>query len=163
MEKEQSREIFDSCFRHFNAFDWILFCTNALIIFALFVDVTYPRDPISKGRSVHWNPESSMSDLISVYFNAFLWCATCMLLSKLQVSSSSQTVFLLLFISTRSGLEGVTRMSGGIVLPLMSNPGMSAYTSKLSGLFPIMTLARWFSTESWRKLYLPWVKTQSDF
>jgi hypothetical protein len=72
MEKEQSREIFDSCFRHFNAFDCILFCTNALIIFALFVDVTYPQDQTSKGRSVHWNPESSMSDLIAVYFNASL-------------------------------------------------------------------------------------------
>ena len=63
-----------------------------------------------------------------------------MLLSKLQVSSSSQTVFLLLLVNTRSGIERITRMSGGIVLLLMSNPGMSAYTSKLSGLLPIITL-----------------------
>ena len=57
-----------------------------------------------------------------------------MLFSKLQVSSSSQIVFLVLLSNTRSGLERVTRMSGGIVLPLMSNLGMSANTSKSSGL-----------------------------
>ena len=48
---------------------------------------------------------------------------------------------------TRSGLDRVTRMSGGIVLPLMSKPGISAYTSILSGLLGIITIARRFNAE----------------
>ena len=43
---------------------------------------------------------------------------------------------------TRSGLDKVTRMSGGIVLPFMSSPGISAYTSILSGLLDIILLAK---------------------
>ena len=57
---------------------------------------------------------------------------------------------LLLFIMTKSGLDNVTRMSGGMVEPFKSKPGMSAYTSMFSGLLTIMTEVRWFNTESWR-------------
>ena len=71
-----------------------------------------------------------------------------MFLSKLHVSSSTNTDFSTLLIITRSGLDSVTSMSGGIVLPFMSRPGMSAYTSKVSGLLAMITLARWFNTES---------------
>ena len=71
-------------------------------------------------------------------------------LSKLHVSSNTNTDLMLLLIITRSGLDSVTSMSGGMVLPFKSRSGRSAYTSMLSGLFSMITLARWFSTESWR-------------
>ena len=47
---------------------------------------------------------------------------------------------------TKSGLDNVTRMSGGMVETFKSKPGMSAYTSMFSGLLAIMTEVRWFNT-----------------
>ena len=48
---------------------------------------------------------------------------------------------------TRSDLDSVIRMSGSIVLQSMSKPGISAYTSILSGLLGIITIARRFNAE----------------
>ena len=57
-----------------------------------------------------------------------------MFLSKLHVSSNKYTDLVLLLIITRSGLDRVTSISGGIVLPFKSRSGRSAYTSMSSGL-----------------------------
>ena len=93
-----------------------------------------------------------MSLLRDVYFVLFLMFAARIFLSKLHVNSNTYTDLMLLLIITRSGLDSVTSTSGGIVLPFKSRSGRSAYTSMLSGLFAIVTLARWFNTE---KVLLP--------
>ena len=51
---------------------------------------------------------------------------------------------------TKSGLDNVTRMSGGMVEPFKSKPGKSAYTSMFSGLLAMLTQVRQFNTESWQ-------------
>ena len=53
MQNEQSKEIFESCFMHFIAFELILLVMNAWMMFALFSLVTWPLDPISKGTIKH--------------------------------------------------------------------------------------------------------------
>ena len=81
-----------------------------------------------------------MSLFRDVYFVLFLMFAARIFLSKLQVNSNTYTDLMLLFIITRSGLDRVTSMSGGIVLPFKLRSGKSAYTSMLSGLFSMITL-----------------------
>ena len=71
-----------------------------------------------------------MSDFSWVYFSFFLALAESIFLSKLQVSSSTKICFSFLLINTKSGLDVVGRISGGMVEPFRSDPGISAYTSR---------------------------------
>ena len=80
------------------------------------------------------NPLSSRSSFSAVYFLYFKVWADSEFCSKLHVNSSNTIFFSALLISTRSGLDVVVRMSGGIVEPFRSCSGMSANTSIFSGL-----------------------------
>ena len=69
---------------------------------------------------MHLYPLSSRSLFRDVYLIVFLKFAASKLLSKLQVSSIKYIVLESLSSSTKSGLDWVTRTSGGIVPPLVS-------------------------------------------
>ena len=107
----------------------------------------YPLDPTSNGIKLHVYPWSSISCLSAVYFRVFLAFALSIFLSKLHVNSRTNTFLVSLFNSTKSGLDVVTRMSGGIVLPFRSSPGRSANTSIFSGLFAMIVFVFVFSVQ----------------
>ena len=75
----------------------------------------WPLDPTSNGTRRHLKPLSSRSFLSVAYLKDFLKNAASEFFSKLQVSSSKHMIFSYLFKSTKSGLDCVTRISGGIV------------------------------------------------
>ena len=60
-----------------------------------------------------------------------------------------------LFNKTRSGRDVVTKISGGMVEPLKSWPGISARTSKFKVLFSFRAFVRWCKTELCRQVNLP--------
>ena len=140
------------------AFAVILVLANMFTILALFDLLTWPLDPISKGARIHLYPLSSRSLFREVYLIVFLKFAASKFLSKLQVSSIKYITLAFLSSSTKSGLDVVTRTSGGIVPPLMSRPDISEYTSMFSGLFCTIVLVMWLRTVLWRQVNLPWFK-----
>ena len=68
-----------------------------------------------------------------------MWRQNRIFLSKLHVN---WTDFKFILMITRSGLERVTSISSGIVIPFRLSPGMSAKTSIFSGLLAEITLAK---------------------
>ena len=78
-----------------------------------------------------------------------------MFFSKLQVNSNNSIFFSLLFRMTRSGLELVVRMSGGIVPPFNQSEGKSAMISIFGFAIFLIVMAKWFKTELWRQVNLP--------
>ena len=57
---------------------------------------------------------------------------------------------------TRPGLTEVTKISGGIVDPSRTKPGRSASILRFAGLSVRIVLVRWYITELWRQVNLPW-------
>ena len=104
----------------------IFIVRKVLKIFDFVALLMCPLDPTSKGIKRHLKPLSSKSFFSAAYLRDFLKNAACEFLSKLQVSSSKQIIFSCLFKSTKSGLDCVTRISGGIVPPFKSRPEILA-------------------------------------
>ena len=108
----------------------IFIVRKMLKIFDLVALFIYPLEPTSNGTKRHLYPLSSKSFFNVVYLRDFLRFAASAFLSKLHVSSSKQIVFSFLLRSTKSGLDCVTRTSGGIVPPFTSRPEISQYTCR---------------------------------
>ena len=108
---------------------------------------TYPLDPTSNGTNSVFHSAFMTSFFRSLYLSCFVVLAESILLSNAHVSSNSLIYFCSLYTNTRSGLEVVVRISGGIVPPLKSRPGKSEYISKFSGLDFINSFVRWLNTE----------------